>query len=147
MFRYRFAFLSVARAFMNVFPLRLQPDQDLRQALQAFAIAHAIEAGFILSAIGSFKQVALRFADQSTSTVWQGRYELLSLAGTLSVHGSHLHLAIADSTGQAFGGHLTEGCIIYTTAELVIGCSPDHVFRRTLDDQTGFSELQVIRRN
>ena len=132
---------------MNVFPLRLQPEQDLRQALQAFAIAHTIEAGFILSAIGSFQQVALRFADQSTTTVWQGRYELLSLAGTLSVQGSHLHLAIADSTGQAFGGHLTEGCIIYTTAEIIIGVSPAHIFQRALDPQTGFSELQVIRRN
>lgn len=128
---------------MKIFALRLHPNQDLRPALKAFAIAHELQAAFILSAIGSFKQVALRFADQSSSTVWQGRYELLSLQGTLSVHGLHLHLAIADAQGQAFGGHLTDGCIIYTTAEIIIGASDDFVFQRRPDAQTGFLELEV----
>jgi len=131
---------------MKTYALRLHPDQDLRQALKEFAIAHALQAGCILSAIGSFKQVALRFADQSTNTVLTGRYELLSLNGTLSVHGMHIHLAIADSQSHAFGGHLTEGCIIYTTAEIIIGESEDFVLLRTPDAQTGFLELEVLPR-
>jgi predicted DNA-binding protein with PD1-like motif len=130
---------------MKILALRLQPDQDLRQALQAFAIAQNLQAAFILSAIGSFKQVALRFADQPSSAVWQGRYEMLSLQGTLSVHGLHLHMAIADSQGQAFGGHLMDGCIIYTTAEIIIGASDDFIFLRRPDTQTGFLELAIER--
>lgn len=129
---------------MNVHALRLKPDQDLRLELKEFANSRAIQAGYILSAIGSFKQVALRFADQSSSTVWQGRYELLSLDGTLSVNGMHLHMAIADSQGQSFGGHLTEGCIIYTTAEIIIGESNNLTFARTPDPQTGFLELEIV---
>jgi predicted DNA-binding protein with PD1-like motif len=129
---------------MKIHALRLKPDQDLRLELKKFAIAHHIQAGYILSAIGSFKQVALRFADQPSSTVWKGRYELLSLAGTLSVHGMHLHMAIADNQGRAFGGHLTVGCILYTTAEIIIGESEDLTFLRTLDPQTGFLELEIL---
>lgn len=130
---------------MKIFALRLQPDQDLRQALKEFAIAHNLQAGFILSAIGSFKQVALRFADQPSSTVLQGCYEMLSLQGTLSVHGLHLHMAIADFQGQVLGGHVSDGCIIYTTAEIVIGASEAFVFLRCPDAQTGFLELDVQR--
>lgn len=132
---------------MKTLVLRLQPDQDLRQELQTFAIAHELQAACILSAIGSFKQVALRFADQSTNTVLPGRYELLSLSGTLSIHGMHIHMAIADAEGKAFGGHLTTGCIIYTTAEIIIGESENLIFLRTPDTQTGFLELEVQSRS
>lgn len=131
---------------MKIYPLRLHPAQDLRQELKAFAIAHHIQAGYILSAIGSFQQVALRFADQPTSTVLAGRYELLSLSGTLSIHGLHLHLAIADTQGHTLGGHLTDGCIIYTTAEILIGASEEFIFLRTFDTQTGFLELEIRQR-
>jgi len=70
----------------------------------------------------------------------------VALNGTLSMHGSHLHLAIADKTGRMLGGHLTEGCIIYTTAEIVIGESPHLTFVRTPDAQTGFLELEIRER-
>ncbi|MDX2230052.1 MAG: PPC domain-containing DNA-binding protein [Leptolyngbyaceae cyanobacterium bins.349] len=128
---------------MNIYALRLRPDQDLRGALKEFAIAHQLQAAFVLTAIGSFKQVALRFADQPTHCILTGRYELLSLNGTLSVHGMHLHMAIADSQGKTLGGHVTEGCLIYTTAEIVLGASQELIFLRHPDAQTGFWELAI----
>ena len=30
---------------------------------------------------------------------------------------AHLHIAVADSAGNVVGGHLMDGCFIYTTAE------------------------------
>lgn len=131
---------------MKTLAVRLKPDQDLRQALKAVAVAHQIQAGFILSAIGSLKQVALRFADQPTSTLLAGRYEMLSLNGTLSVNGMHLHMAIADSNGNTLGGHVGDGCIIYTTAEIAIGEIEELVFDRSLDEKTGFLELEIMQR-
>lgn len=128
---------------MKTFALRLKPNQDLQQGLKEFAIAHELQAGFILSGIGSFKQVAIRFADQPTSTILTDRYELLSLNGTLSVHGLHLHMAIADSQGNTLGGHVTPGCIIYTTAEIIIGECEDLIFLRKPDKQTSFLELDI----
>jgi uncharacterized protein len=131
---------------MNVFALRLKPEQDLKQGLAEFVAANQIQAGFILSAIGSLQTAAIRCANQPTSEVFHEKFEIVALNGTLSIHGSHVHLAIANKTGRMLGGHLMEGCIIYTTAEIVIGESPSLMFVRSPDAQTGFLELDIRAR-
>ena len=129
---------------MKTFALRLKPEQDLRQALEIFTQKKEIKAGFILTAIGSLKQASIRFANQSKATVLQEKFEILSLNGTLAKTGIHLHITIADCKGKTIGGHLETGCIIYTTAEIVIGLSEDFTFIRTIDAQTGYKELEVL---
>ena len=64
--------------------------------------------------------------------------------GTLGNTGVHLHIAIANKAGKTIGGHSDYGCIIYTTAEIVIGVSEEFSFIRTLDEQTGYKELEII---
>ena len=129
---------------MNVFALRLKPDQDLRQSLKTFAEEQNIKAGFILTAIGSLKQATIRFANQSVSTALPNKFEILSLNGTLATTGVHLHICISDKEGKTIGGHLDNGCIVYTTAEIVIGASEEFSFIRTIDEQTGYKELEII---
>lgn len=129
---------------MKVFVLRLKPNQDLRQSLIAFTQEENINAGFILTAIGSLKQAKIRFANQSFSIELNNKYEILSLNGTLATTGIHLHIAIADQDGKTCGGHLDDGCIIYTTVEIVVGSIKEVTFIRTLDEQTGYHELQVM---
>lgn len=129
---------------MKIFALRLKPNQDLRRSLKSFAQENNIKAGFILTAIGSLKQVTIRFANQEVSTVLNEKFEILSLNGTVASTGVHLHIAIADQAGKTIGGHLDDGCVIYTTAEIVIGASEEFRFIRTLDQQTGYKELEVI---
>jgi len=46
---------------MQVFALRLKPNQDLKQSLRTFVKEQDIKAGFILTAIGSLQQVIIRF--------------------------------------------------------------------------------------
>lgn len=128
---------------MQTFAFRLKPDEDLKQSLQAFTQAKDIKAGFILSAIGSLKQAIIRFANRDTTTVLQDKFEILSLNGTLATTGIHIHIAIANSQGETIGGHLENGCIIYTTAEIVIGVSKEFTFDRTIDRQTGYKELEI----
>ena len=128
---------------MKTFALRLKPDQDLRQSLKDFAIANHLQAGVLLSAIGSLKQATVRFANQATSQVLKEKFEILSLNGTLSIHGIHIHLAISDRSGNVIGGHLDNGCIIFTTAEIVIAELPHLTFLRTPDAETGFLELEI----
>ena len=129
---------------MDVFALRLHPDQDLKKSLQAFVEDHAIQAGCILTTVGSLQQAVLRFANQTEPMCLKGKFEIVSLVGTLSIHGSHLHMAVADSSGQTIGGHVTEGCLIYTTAEIVLGTLPNLIFRRAPDPTTGYRELQIL---
>lgn len=129
---------------MKVFALRLKPERDLRGSLKDFAQAQNIKAGFILTAIGSLKQATIRFANQDVSTVLNEKFEILSLNGTVASTGVHLHIAVADKTGKTIGRHLDDGCVIYTTAEIVIGASEEFSFIRTLDEETGYKELEVI---
>jgi hypothetical protein len=69
--------------------------------------------------------------------------EILSLSGTLSPDGSHLHIAVAGSRGEVIGGHLCAGSLVRTTAELLIGLLPQWRFNRELDPTTGYAELQI----
>jgi uncharacterized protein len=49
---------------------------DLRIHLRDWAVAEQIQAGFILSAIGSLSQAAIRFANQTESQFWQEPLEI-----------------------------------------------------------------------
>lgn len=129
---------------MKVCALRLKPDADLRQSLQELAQKHQIQAGFILTAIGSLKQAKIRFANQSSGTLIADKFEIISLNGTLAKTGIHLHISIADQVGKTISGHLDNGCIIYTTAEIVIGVSQEFTFMRTTDEATGYKELEIV---
>ncbi len=129
---------------MKIFPLRLKPNQDLRQSLKNFANQENIKAGFILSAIGSLKQAKIRFANQSDSILLIEKFEILSLNGTIATTGVHLHIAISDKQGKVLGGHLDNECIIYTTAEIIIGTIEEFIFNRTIDEETGYKELEII---
>jgi uncharacterized protein len=132
---------------MQVHVLRLVPGDDLRGALEsAFADLsrrHGIAAACIVSAVGSLSQAALRYADKAASTDVHGPLELLMLSGTLSADGAHLHGSVADAQGAVRGGHIMPGCIVRTTAEVVIALLPGWEFRRELDEATGFRELSV----
>jgi predicted DNA-binding protein with PD1-like motif len=128
---------------LKVYALRLMPKQDLRKQLELFSRERKLQAGFILTAVGSLQKVSLRLADQREATTFEGKYEIVSLVGTLSPDGVHLHISLSDSTGKTIGGHLVEGCEIYTTAEIVIGEARGLVFTREQDTETGYKELKI----
>ena len=46
-------------------------------------------------------------------------------------------------TGKTIGGHLSDGCIINTTCELIILELPNYTFTREMDDSTGYKELVI----
>ena len=128
---------------LKTYALRLRPGDDLRQQLTAFVQANHIMAGTMITCVGSLTVTTLRLANQEGPTVYQGHFEIVSLVGTLSTNGSHLHLAVSDSTGRTIGGHLLDGCRVYTTAEIVLGELPQLEFRRETDVTFGYQELVV----
>jgi predicted DNA-binding protein with PD1-like motif len=128
---------------LRTYALRLRPGDDLRQQLLQFAEHHHLKAGFVLTCVGSLTTTTLRLANQEGPTEYKGHFEIVSLVGTLSTNGSHLHLSVSDSTGRTIGGHLLAGNRVYTTAELVIGEMPELDFRRETDATFGYKELVV----
>lgn len=124
-------------------PLRLKPDQDLKNQIQEECQKHNVTAGFVVSGIGSLKDLKIRLANSSTVLQKNEKFEILTLQGSVSKEGLHLHISVADQNGQVLGGHLMPGCVIYTTAEILILPLKDHEFSRAQDSKTGFLELEI----
>ncbi|CAN5609528.1 DNA-binding protein [soil metagenome] len=128
---------------MQALAFRLRPDQDLKLELDNFAKLHKLEAACILTCVGSLRKAVLRLADQPGVVEWEQKFEIVSLTGTLSQRDAHYHISLSDSEGRTLGGHLWEGCLIYTTAEIVIGVLPGVRFVREFDPLSGYDELVV----
>lgn len=123
---------------------RLHRGDDLLGGIQAYADSHAIRAGAVISAVGCLTRWEVR--DASGVDVQHGveDVEIVSLMGTVSMNGSHLHASFARRDLSVFGGHLRAGCSVNTTAEIVLAELPGVEFSRAPDDTTGYDEL-VIR--
>ena len=135
---------------MEIHAFRLTPGQDLKKSLLSYAKGAKLEAACVVTCVGSLSKVSLRLANAdggkrgSNETVsLEERFEIVSLAGTVSRHGCHLHMSLSDYQGNVVGGHVLDGCVVYTTAEMVLGECVGHVFTRERDDETGFHELVV----
>ena len=123
-------------------PLRLPPGVDLRGALEQAARDRAM-AAFVACGIGSLGDARLRLAGAAEATVVCGPCEIISLAGSLTPAGAHLHAAVADAQGRVHGGHLAAGNLVRTTAELLLAWLPGWDLDRAFDPQTGHAELRV----
>ena len=121
--------------------IRLKPGEDLKESLDSFVRLHHISAACIVTCAGSLQQAVIRYANQPNADTLTGHFEIVSLTGTLSISGSHLHISISDSTGKTIGGHLKEGSKVYTTAEIVLAIFPDIAYTREIDATFGYKEL------
>ncbi len=131
---------------MQTLTVRLEPGQDVFEQIERVVTEKNIEAGCVLCAVGSLTHATLRLANRDHGSEYEGHFEIVSMTGTVSIHGSHLHLSIADENGQTFGGHLLAGCKVYTTLELVLGAFEEVIYRRELCAKSGYEELVVRRR-
>lgn len=135
---------------MKPFPVRLTPGQDLRASLEAAVLAQNCRAAFVLSGIGSLSTAGIRLAGAAQPTRLTESMEILTLSGTVAASGDktgshmHMHMSISTATGQVLGGHVAPGCIVLTTAEVLLALLSDWQFTREPDALTGYDEL-VIR--
>ena len=129
---------------MQAIPIRLEPGDDLKLQIDRLAWGRGWRAACVLTCAGSLSNAEIRFADQPDIGHVAGPLEIISLTGTIaSFGGSHLHIAVANSKGQVIGGHLKEGSLVRTTAEIVIGVLEGYAFHREIDPDTGYAELVI----
>ena len=129
----------------RAYALRLEPGEDLRLALESRARTQPIPAAGIVSAVGSLTSAHIRMAGASTPRSVAGPLEILTLSGTVGAGGAHLHIMVSDPQGHCIGGHVAQGCIVHTTAELVLLLLPGLQFDRRPDSTTGYPELAIER--
>lgn len=131
---------------MNLLPIRLTPGVDIRHALEGVAKDQANDSAFVVAGIGSLLEARLRYAGEGEESKIAGPLEILSLSGTLSPSGAHLHMSVSNASGQVFGGHVTYGNVVRTTAEVLLAPLPEWLLTREQDPATGFKELVVRQR-
>ncbi len=124
-------------------PLRLEPGADVRRALETHARTALGGSAFVVAGIGSLDGARLRLAAADAETALPGPFEILSLSGSLSAHGAHLHMSVADAEGRVHGGHVPYGNRVRTTVEVLLATSAAWSLSRVGDPATGHPELVV----
>ena len=120
---------------------RLHRGDDLMASIKALCKEHNIPAGVVLSAVGCVSHARLRDASGVNIREIDRHMEIVSLNGTVSAARCHLHIALSSEDLSTIGGHLTEGCIINTTCELVIGILEGIEYGVEQDGETGYDEI------
>ncbi|WP_372754971.1 PPC domain-containing DNA-binding protein [Labilibaculum sp.] len=139
-------FISCQQNNVEGYALRLRPGMDLKKELTQFVTNNHLQAASISSCVGSLRELTIRPANQKELLHLRGHYEIVSLTGTFADKGknNHLHISVSDSTGYTIGGHLVDGNLIYTTAEIVLLNNKNMTFTRIVDPETTYYELEVV---
>lgn len=111
---------------MRAKPVHLEAGADLRSSLEAIA-QRENAVGFVLSVVGNMSQASFACPGGEGPTVLQGELEIITLQGTVSPQGVHLHLSFSDAACQVWGGHLEQGSHVLRGADLLLGfLEPEH---------------------
>ena len=129
---------------MKTHVFRLRRGSDLLKALQEYARTRRIAAGTVVSGVGCVTRARVRDASGVTVRELNEPLEIVSLMGTLSAARTHLHIALAREDLTVLGGPLMEGCIVNTTAEVVLLELYGVRFGAEWDGETGYDELAIL---
>jgi len=128
---------------MKYHAFRLHRGDDLRQSLEQYAREHHIPAAVILSCVGCVSRARLRDASGVRIQEINEHCEIVSAIGTISEERLHIHISLGREDLSTLGGHLAYGCIINTTAEVVLLELDQVRFGKTYDPDTGYDELDI----
>ncbi len=128
--------------------LRAEDGDDLFAVLSAFATAHTIRAGAIVSGIGMVRRATLGFwnGQEYVPAELEEPHEIVALHGSIAeVDGApsvHLHAGFADRHHRVLGGHLLRATLM-VIGEIVVEEFPGKVFGRPLDESFGLRRLDL----
>lgn len=142
----------------KVVVFRLGPGCDLLKSLEEIVKRENIQSGLVISGAGSLSQVTLRnvrlfpdeFPIQDRNRIYTPKkepLELLSLAGNIARKDGevsiHCHVTVSSGLddGGAYGGHLIEGCLVFSYCEVVIAEITGLKMKRNIDPETRGPEL------
>lgn len=116
---------------------------DLLDELTAYCKKEHISCG-MLEVIGAVRKARFGYYNQQDKEYhfheMDTRLEILNCTGTISLDDDtpmvHAHITFADDHGRAFGGHLSQGTIVFA-AEFIIQSFDTNIFQRKYDEVTG----------
>ena len=129
---------------MKTHCFRLRRGADLLASLEDYVRARHLKAAAVVSAVGCVSRAVVRDASGVNICTLDEPLEIVSLMGTLSEARTHLHISLSREDLSTVGGHLMEGCIVNTTAEIVLMELEGIRFDTEFDDETGYDELVIL---
>lgn len=127
---------------MQPLPLKLAPGSDLRLSLEELAQRDGI-SGFVLGVVGNLTKASFQCPGQAEPTVLEGDLEVITLNGTFSPEGVHLHLSLSDGACQVWGGHLEPGTIVQKGVDLLIGVLEQREGRHTRQTAAAAPRIEI----
>ena len=127
---------------MQHLPLKLAPGSDLRLSLEELAQRDGI-SGFVLGVVGNLTKASFQCPGQAEPTVLEGDLEVITLNGTFSPEGVHLHLSLSDGACQVWGGHLEPGTIVQKGVDLLIGVLEQREGRPTRHTEASAPRIDI----
>ena len=122
---------------------RLRRGDDLLEGIQRKVADEHISAGYVACCVGCVTHARLRDASGVTVRELDERLEIVSLTGTVGEARCHLHVSFSREDLSTIGGHLMTGCIVNTTAEIVLERCDGLCFGKAFDPETGYDELVI----
>ena len=126
---------------MHIF--RLTKGMDLKKSIVEYCKENNIKAGIIGACVGCCYEIYFRLAGGKEFYHKIGDHEIVSMTGTISEDGVHIHVSFADIEGNVVGGHLSDGCYVGSTAEVAIIEVDNYKLTREFDEETGYKELVI----
>lgn len=126
---------------MHIF--RLTKGMDLKKSIVEYCKENNIKAGIIGACVGCCYEINFRLAGGKDFFHKVDDYEIVSMTGTISEDGVHIHVSFADVNGNVVGGHLSDGCYVGSTAEIAIIELEEYKLTREFDESTGYKEIVI----
>ena len=118
---------SIKTKVKRVIVGKLEPDEDIIDAITDLVKTHNITSGFI-NIIGALKKITIGFFDLKSMNykfkTFDEDVELISCKGNISYKEGepiiHLHVVIGREDFSLIGGHLSQPSIVSVTCEVFI---------------------------
>ena len=105
---------------MRSISLSLSPNTDLLLALKELA-ANENAKGYVLGVVGNLSMALIKCPGRSEPNLLEGNLEIITLNGTISPDGIHLHLSVSDDLCKVWGGHLEIGSKVLKGVDILVG--------------------------
>jgi predicted DNA-binding protein with PD1-like motif len=119
----------------------LGPGDLLLEGIEEIARGARIHTGVVLTGLGNLTKASI---------LYQGRHldlerdlEVLSFQGAVADFVPHVHIAMVDTEGAFFGGHLKAGSVVKTVAEFAVMRAPDMRLARRRRDGSPVDLLDI----
>jgi predicted DNA-binding protein with PD1-like motif len=122
---------------------KLSHGKDLLEEMIALCIKENITLGRV-EGIGAVQRARVGYYNQAAREYqyieFNGHLEITNLVGNISIKDNkpfvHAHVTLADEKGNAFGGHLAQGTVIFA-CEIIVHAFEGPKLTRSYDETTG----------